>query len=62
MLDDYQWADRDRDFVDWTATFDCVADEHDRWTTHFNDRFARWLGSLARATRRLKARARSVEG
>lgn len=38
--------DGSRAFVEWSATFDCPADEHDRWTTYFRDAFAGWLGSL----------------
>lgn len=39
-------VDRARAFVGWSATFDCAADDHDRWTTHFNEGFTRWLASL----------------
>jgi polyketide cyclase/dehydrase/lipid transport protein len=34
-------------FVEWWATFDCAAEEYDRWTNHFeNEGFARWLSAL----------------
>jgi len=36
-------------FVEWEASFDCAADEHDRWTAHFEkEGFARWLAALRR--------------
>jgi hypothetical protein len=36
-----------RAFVEWWATFDCAADEYDRWTRHFEkDGFAKWLSAL----------------
>ncbi len=36
-------------FVEWWATFDCAADEYDRWTKFFeNDGFAKWLAALRR--------------
>lgn len=36
-------------FVEWEATFDCAADEYDRWTRYFeNDGFAKWLAALRR--------------
>jgi hypothetical protein len=34
-------------FVEWWATFDCAADELDRWTNHFEKAgFATWLAAL----------------
>jgi hypothetical protein len=34
-------------FVEWWATFDCAAEEYDRWTNHFEkEGFARWLCAL----------------
>jgi hypothetical protein len=34
-------------FVEWWATFDCAADERERWTAYFaRDGFAKWLGAL----------------
>lgn len=34
-------------FVEWWATFDCAADDQDRWTRHFEaEGFAKWLGAL----------------
>ena len=42
-------VDGDRAFVEWWATFDCAADERDRWTSYFRDEgFARWLAALRR--------------
>jgi Polyketide cyclase / dehydrase and lipid transport len=36
-------------FVEWWATFDCAAEEYDRWTSHFEkEGFAKWLGALRR--------------
>lgn len=36
-----------RAFVEWWATFDCAAEESDRWTSHLeNEGFARWLAAL----------------
>jgi hypothetical protein len=36
-------------FVDWWATFDCAAEEYDRWTKHFEkEGFAKWLAALRR--------------
>jgi hypothetical protein len=36
-----------RAFVEWSATFDCAADEYDRWTRHFEkEGFAKWLSAL----------------
>lgn len=44
-------------FVEWWATFDCPAQECDRWTQHFEkEGFANWLDGLRRfMTRRLSA-------
>jgi hypothetical protein len=34
-------------FVEWSATFDCAAEEYEQWTNHFaKDGFARWLAAL----------------
>jgi hypothetical protein len=39
----------DRAFVEWTATFDCAAEERDRWVRHFEQQgFAVWLAALRR--------------
>jgi hypothetical protein len=36
-----------RAFVEWWATFDCAAEERDRWVAHFEQQgFAKWLGAL----------------
>jgi hypothetical protein len=39
-------VDGHRAFVEWWATFDCAAEERDRWTAQFNEGFAGWLESL----------------
>ncbi|MGB7097360.1 MAG: SRPBCC family protein [Xanthobacteraceae bacterium] len=34
-------------FVEWWATFDCAADERDKWVQHFElQGFAKWLAAL----------------
>jgi len=34
-------------FVEWWATFDCAAEERDRWVTYFaREGFAAWLAAL----------------
>ena len=34
-------------FVEWSATFDCAAEERDKWVNHFEkEGFAKWLGAL----------------
>jgi hypothetical protein len=39
----------DKAFVEWWATFDCAAEDRDRWTRHFEkEGFAKWLGALRR--------------
>jgi hypothetical protein len=39
----------DRAFVEWTATFDCAADERARWVEQFERKgFAVWLAALQR--------------
>jgi hypothetical protein len=36
-----------RSFVEWWATFDCAADERDKWIQHFElQGFAKWLAAL----------------
>jgi Polyketide cyclase / dehydrase and lipid transport len=36
-----------RSFVEWWATFDCAAEERDKWVVHFEQQgFAKWLGAL----------------
>jgi hypothetical protein len=36
-----------RALVEWSATFDCAADERDKWVTHFEQNgFAKWLVAL----------------
>jgi polyketide cyclase/dehydrase/lipid transport protein len=43
-------------FVEWWATFDCAAEELDRWTTFFErDGFAKWLGALRQFMRASKS-------
>ena len=41
-------VDGDRAFVEWQASFDCGADEHEHWTGFFAQSFAGWLSSLRR--------------
>ncbi len=41
-------VDGGRAFVEWWATFDCAADEYDRWTNFFGESFGGWLASLRR--------------
>ena len=39
--------DGNRAFVEWWATFDCAADQLERWTSYFRDEgFAKWLRAL----------------
>jgi hypothetical protein len=41
-------------FVEWWATFDCAAEDYDRWTSHFRDQgFAKWLAALRHFMRRV---------
>ena len=36
-----------RSFVEWWATFDCAAEERDKWVAYFaQEGFARWLDAL----------------
>ncbi len=36
-----------RAFVEWWATFDCAAEEKDKWVKHFEQQgFAKWLSAL----------------
>ena len=47
-----------RSFVEWWATFDCAADEYDRWTRHFaHEGFAKWLAALREFMSRRQARS-----
>jgi len=40
-------GERGAAFVEWWATFDCAADEGERWTRYFAcEGFAKWLGAL----------------
>jgi hypothetical protein len=42
-------VDGNKAFVEWTATFDCAAEEHDHWVDTFeNQGFAKWLAALRR--------------
>jgi Polyketide cyclase / dehydrase and lipid transport len=52
-------------FVEWWATFDCAAEDRDKWVRHFaQEGFAKWLAALryflsdggVRADRRSRAR------
>ncbi len=50
-----------RSFVEWWATFDCAADERDKWVKYFElQGFAKWLAALRhfmaqRTTRRTES-------
>jgi hypothetical protein len=40
-------VETDTAFVEWWATFDCAAEERERWVRHFErEGFAKWLGAL----------------
>jgi hypothetical protein len=40
-------VDSGKAFVEWSATFDCAADERTRWINFFEkEGFAKWLGAL----------------
>jgi hypothetical protein len=39
-------TDRDGSFVEWWASFNCVDNEHDHWTSHFTSSFGQWLEAL----------------
>lgn len=40
-------VDGSRAFVEWWVTFDCAAEEEERWTSYFrDDGFAQWLRAL----------------
>ncbi len=42
-------VENDTAFVEWWATFDCAADERERWTRHLEtEGFAKWLAALRR--------------
>lgn len=45
-------TDGNRAFVESWATFDRSADEHERWTAHFERGFAGWLVSLHKSLTR----------
>jgi hypothetical protein len=41
-------VDNNQAFVEWWATFDCAAEESDRWVGFFaQEGFAKWLASLS---------------
>jgi hypothetical protein len=42
-------ADYYQAFVEWWPTFDCAAEQHDRWTKHFEtEAFAKWPAARRR--------------
>lgn len=41
-------TDGERAFVEWWASFDAAAAEHDHWTSFFARSFGGWLGALRR--------------
>lgn len=45
-------VDGDRAFVEWWATFDCAAEDHDARIASLRDSFAGWLESLRRSLAR----------
>jgi hypothetical protein len=47
--------DGDLAFVEWWATFDCAAEDHDMRVSFFRDSFAGWLESLRRHLQRAEA-------
>jgi hypothetical protein len=48
-------------FVEWWATFDCAAEDHDRWVGFFEkDGFAKWLEALRRFMAQGEAGRRSA--
>ena len=51
-------VESDKAFVEWWATFDCAADECERWTSHFEkEGFASWLAAPRRFMARHRAEA-----
>ena len=47
--------DGDLAFVEWWATFDCAAEDHDARVTFFREAFAGWLESLRRHLQQARA-------
>ncbi len=44
-----------RSFVEWWATFDCAAEEREKWVRQFEQEgFAKWLGALRRFMSRVQ--------
>jgi Polyketide cyclase / dehydrase and lipid transport len=51
----------DHSFVEWWATFDCAADERDKWVKHFEQQgFAKWLAALGQFMATASSRNESV--
>ena len=48
-------VDGDLAFVEWRATFDCAAEDHDARVTFFREAFAGWLESLRRHLQQARA-------
>ena len=48
-------VDGDIAFVEWWATFDCAAEEHEEHVTFFKTSFAGWLESLRRHLQQARA-------
>jgi hypothetical protein len=45
-----------RAFIEWWATFDCAAEERDKWVKHFEQQgFAKWLGALRQFMSKVRA-------
>jgi hypothetical protein len=50
-------VDGGRSFIEWSASFDCAPQEHEKWIVFFRDAFAGWLGSLRRYAEAAAAKA-----
>lgn len=45
-------TENDKAFIEWSATFDCTAEQRDHWIDYFErEGFSRWLAELARFMR-----------
>jgi hypothetical protein len=54
-------VETDTAFVEWWATFDCAAEERERWVRHFaREGFAKWLGALRAFMRQRSAAQKSM--
>jgi hypothetical protein len=56
-------VESDQAFVEWWASFDCAADEFERWVRHFRDEgFAKWLAALSRFMATARAGEANLRG